>query len=96
MTAMGGDGGWRRLSTRMLLIHPVQELPRALPALIGVVAAGGSGERRELWAALGVAIPVGLGLLRWFTTRYRVTADRVEVQQGLFRRPQLVERCHRG
>jgi putative membrane protein len=80
------DGGWRRLDARMLLIHPVQEIPRALPALIGVVAAGGSGGRRELWAAAGLAITVGLGVLRWFTTRYRVTPDRVEVQQGLFRR----------
>jgi putative membrane protein len=86
VTAVGADGGWRRLSGRMLLIHPVQEIPRALPALIGVVAAGGSGGRRELWAAAGLAITIGLGMLRWFTTRYRITPDRVEVQRGLFRR----------
>jgi putative membrane protein len=51
-----------------------------------VIAAGGSGGRRELWAAAALAITVGLGMLRWFTTRYRITGDRVEVQRGLFSR----------
>jgi putative membrane protein len=86
VTAIREDGEWRRLSTRMLLIHPIQEIPRALPALIGVVAAGGSGGRRGLWAVLAVGIPIALGMLRWFTTRYRVTPDRVEVERGLFNR----------
>jgi putative membrane protein len=86
VTAVLDDGSWRRLNARMLLIHPIQEIPRAAPALIGVVAAGGSGGRRELWAAAGLAITVGLGMLRWFTTRYRITGDRVEVQRGLFSR----------
>jgi putative membrane protein len=86
VTAIGDDGGWRRLNARMLLIHPIQELPRAAPALIGVIAAGGSGGRRELWAAAGLAITIGLGMLRWFTTTYRITPDRVEVQRGLFSR----------
>jgi putative membrane protein len=86
VTAIAADGGWRRLSTRMLLIHPIQEIPRALPALIGVVAAGGNSGQRGLWAIVGVAIPVGLGMVRWFTTRYRITPDRVEVERGLFNR----------
>ena len=30
---------WRRLSPRMLLVHPVIELGRAIPALIGVFVA---------------------------------------------------------
>jgi putative membrane protein len=77
---------WQRLSQRMLLIHPVQEIPRALPALIGIFAAGSNSGNGALWALIGVAVPVGLGMTRWFTTRYRVTADRVEVRQGLFRR----------
>jgi putative membrane protein len=86
MTAVLDDGSWRRLNARMLLIHPIQEIPRAAPALIGVIAAGGSGGRRELWAAAGLAITIGLGMLRWFTTRYRITGDRVEVQRGLLSR----------
>lgn len=84
------DRTWRRLSRRMLLIHPIQELPRAFPALIGVAAAGrGSGGHPELWAIVGVVIPLALGLTRWFTTRYHVSDDRVEVRTGLVRRRQL-------
>ena len=80
------ERSWRRLSARMLLIHPIQELPRALPALVGVLAAGRGSGHGELWGVLGVVIPVGLGMIRWLTTRYRVTNDRVEVRQGLLRR----------
>jgi putative membrane protein len=85
VTAAVEEGGWRRLSARMLLIHPVQELPRAFPALIGVFAAGSRSGNGGLWAIGGVAIPIALGLVRWFTTRYRITEDRVEVRQGLLR-----------
>jgi len=77
---------WQRLSRRMLLVHPVQEIPRALPALLGVVLAGSRNGNGDLWGLVGLAITIGLGLMRWFTTRYRVTEDRVEVRQGLFRR----------
>jgi putative membrane protein len=77
---------WQRLSRRMLLVHPIQEIPRALPALLAVVVAGSRSGNGQLWALVGVGFTVGLGLTRWFTTRYRVTEDRVEVRQGLFRR----------
>jgi putative membrane protein len=77
---------WQRLSRRMLLVHPVQEIPRALPALIGVTVAGSSRGNGGLWALAGLAVTISLGLMRWFTTRYRITHDRVEVRQGLFRR----------
>ena len=77
---------WQRLSRRMLLVHPVQEIPRALPALLAVLVAGSRSGNGQLWALLGVAFTIGLGLMRWFTTRYRITEDRVEVRQGLFRR----------
>jgi putative membrane protein len=86
VTGVRDDGAWRRLSARMLLIHPIQEIPHALPALAGAVVAGGRAGHGELWATAGVAITVGLGMLRWFTTRYRITPDRVEVKQGLLRR----------
>jgi len=77
---------WQRLSRRMLLVHPIQEIPRALPALLAVIVAGSRSGNGQLWALVGVAFTVGLGLMRWFTTRYRITEDRVEVRQGLFRR----------
>jgi putative membrane protein len=87
VTAAAADpGAPRRLSRRMLLIHPVQELPRALPALIGAFVAGSVSGRGALWSAGALAITLGLALSRWFTTRYRVTEDRVEVRTGLLRR----------
>ncbi|HEX6698801.1 MAG TPA: PH domain-containing protein [Solirubrobacteraceae bacterium] len=78
-------GAWRRLDRRMLLIHPIQEIPRALPALFAVFVAGNGGGQGLLWIAVALVITLGLALSRWFTTRYRVTEDRVEVSSGLFR-----------
>jgi putative membrane protein len=79
-------GAWQRLDRRMLLIHPIQEIPRALPALFAVFIAGNGGGQGLIWIAVALAITLGLAFSRWFTTRYRVTEDRVEVTSGLFRR----------
>ena len=70
----------------MLLIHPVQEIPRALPALLAVFVAGSGSGRALLWTAAALVITLGFAFSRWFTTRYRVTDDRVEVGSGLFQR----------
>ncbi len=70
----------------MLLIHPIQEIPRALPALFAAFVAGNGGGRGLIWIAAALVITLGLAFSRWFTTRYRVTEDRVEVGSGLFRR----------
>ena len=77
---------WRRLDRRMLLIHPIQEIPRALPALLAAFVAGNGSGRGLLWSAGALVITLGFAFSRWFTTRYRVTEDRVEVSSGLFRR----------
>lgn len=76
------DDVWRRLSARMLLIHPVKEVIRFLPALIAVVIAGSSGGE-NWWGIAGAALAVGMGVLRWFTTRYRFTPDQVQLRHGL-------------
>jgi putative membrane protein len=80
---------WRRLSTRMLVVHPVVELVRALPWLIGVVLAGSRTGNGDTWGLAGVAITIGYATLRWVTTRYRITAERVQIRRGVLRR-QLV------
>jgi putative membrane protein len=80
------SAGWRRLNPRMLLLYPVQELPRALPALFGLLVAGSSQGNGQLWSFVGVAIVVGLGVLRWVTTSYRITPEQVQVRRGLLRR----------
>src|SRR4051794_4755866 len=84
----GIDPSWRRLSRRMLLVHPVQELIRALPALFGIFLAG-STSGHDWWSLISVVIVVGGGLLRWFTTTYRITPHYVQVRRGLLRRREL-------
>jgi putative membrane protein len=69
----------------MLLVHPIEELPRALPALIALIAAG-SASGHAWWTLGGLALTLAYGLSRWFTTTYRVTEDQVSVRSGLLRR----------
>ena len=80
------EAPWRRLSPRMLLVHPVQEVVRAAPALLGLLIAGSNNGHGNLWALAGVAIAIGAGTLRWFTTRFRITPEQVQVRRGLLRR----------
>lgn len=84
------DSEWRRLSTRMLLVHPVQELIRFLPALVGLLIGGrASGGNGRYWSLIGVALAVALGISRWFTTTYRVTPRQVQLRKGLLRKRSL-------
>ncbi len=81
------DEGWRRLSVRMLIVHPVQELRRAIiPLLVLIVFGRGD---RNLWPYAAVLIVVALGLIRWFTTTYRVTPTQIQVRRGLLGRSTL-------
>ncbi|GAB3199236.1 PH domain-containing protein [Nocardioides hungaricus] len=78
---------WQRLDPRMLLIHPIRELVRFLPALIALVVAGtASGGLGEWWQLAAVVVPVALGVLRYLTTAYRITPGRVELRRGLLNR----------
>lgn len=73
----------------MLAVHPVVELVRALPALIGLLVAGTRSGQGGLWGLIGVVGAVGLGTVRWFTTRYRITRHQVQLRHGLLRRREL-------
>jgi putative membrane protein len=75
--------GWQRLDPRMLLVHPVRDVGRFLPALIGVLLFGHSTNWGGWWGVVAVGVPVALGLARYLTTSYRITAGRVEVRHGL-------------
>lgn len=86
MTRADDVPDWRRLSTRMLVIHPVQVLIQSIPALAGLLIAGTTSGNGPLWGAVGAAAAVGLGLLRWVTTRYRISPEQVQVRRGLLRR----------
>ncbi|MCR1782802.1 PH domain-containing protein [Nocardioides carbamazepini] len=79
---------WQRLDPRMLLVHPVKEVGKFLPVLIGLVVAG-SASGVGPWTLLGVGVPVGLGVVRYLTTTYRITGGRVELRRGLLQRHTL-------
>ncbi|MDO9456753.1 PH domain-containing protein [Nocardioides sp.] len=76
---------WQRLDRRMLLVHPIRELVRFLPALVAIAVAG-TASGGAPWQALGVVVPVALGVLRYLTTRYRIAAGRIELRRGLLSR----------
>jgi putative membrane protein len=82
------DASWRRLSARMLLVHPVRELGRYIPALAGLVVAGRQvGDGQWWWVGpVGVVGVILLSVSRWLTTRYRITPEQVQLRTGLFQR----------
>jgi putative membrane protein len=81
--------GWRRLSPRMLLVHPVVEVGKALPAIVAALLAGHGTTGGTVWAAAITAIVAVLSIVRWFTTRFRITDKQIELHHGLFRRRTL-------
>lgn len=85
---MTGVATWERLDPRMLLVHPVIEVGRFLPVVIGLMIAGGA-SGGGLWALLGVGLPVGVGVVRYLTTTWRIEGGRVELRRGLLRRHHL-------
>ncbi len=86
---------WRRLDARMLLVHPVNEVVRFLPALIGVFLIGNSLDGDSWWHFVAVGVPVTLGLLRYATTSYRIADGQLQLRRGLLVRTQLTARLDR-
>ncbi|BBG00521.1 MULTISPECIES: PH domain-containing protein [Pseudonocardia] len=84
--APGDD--WRRLPAMMLLVAPATALVKLAPALIALLIFGaGRGSATQLWIAAGIAVlAVVAGMIRWQTTRYRITPERVELHSGLLNR----------
>jgi len=78
------EAGWERLDPRMLAVTPLRMLIRFLPVVAVVLIAGASDLDSRLYGVLAAAVLVVLaGIGRWFTTRYRVTDERVELRAGL-------------
>ncbi|NHN55649.1 PH domain-containing protein [Calidifontibacter sp. DB0510] len=88
MSSPAAQSDWRRLDSRMVLIHPVREVIRFLPALVGLLFAGGQ-VGQHWYGALGAVVPIALGVARWFTTRYRFTAQQVQLRRGLVNKTEL-------
>jgi putative membrane protein len=70
----------------MLILLPLQEMLKNAPWLIVLLIAGSGSGTGPVWGLLGLAVSVGAGTLRWFTTSYRIATDQVQVRRGLFRR----------
>ena len=68
----------------MLLVHPIRELLRFLPVLLGLLIAGSrSGGNEWWWNVLGIGVPIALGVARYLTTSFRIAEGRVELRRGL-------------
>ena len=82
------DTLWSRLSPRMLLVHPVHEVMRQIPVLIGSVVLG-SATGNPMWAVGALVLTVGYGIARWFTTTYRIEPGEVQLRAGVLQRKVL-------
>ncbi len=80
---------WTRLSDRMLFVHVATDLIRAIPALAGLLLAGSSSGHGGLWGLAGAGVAIALAVVRWFTTRYRITPSQVQLRSGLLRRKRM-------
>lgn len=85
---MSGPEPWRRLDKRMLLIHPVRELVRFVPVLLGAVVLGSQSDN-PAWSPIVAGVIVVFALTRWFTTAYRIGPDSVQLRRGLLQRRTL-------
>jgi putative membrane protein len=71
----------------MLVVGPVSGLVKLLPVAALLLLTGRRGDPTQFWIAVGLAAAlVVAGVLRWRTTRYRITDERVELHTGLLRR----------
>jgi putative membrane protein len=72
----------------MLLVHPVHEVLRQVPLLIGAVVLG-SATGNAKWSIAVLALMVVFGVARWFTTTYRIDAEQIQRREGVLQRSVL-------
>jgi putative membrane protein len=78
---------WRRLDKRMLAVTPLSNVVRLLPVAVILLVTGQGDAVSRLWVPLGIALALVVGgVVRWRTTQYRITAERVELHTGWLRR----------
>ncbi len=86
---------WQRLDARMLAVTPLRQLAGFLPVVAVVLVIGVQQDLGgRVYGLVAVVLVVVLaGALRWLTTRYRITNERVELRSGLlFRSARSVPR----
>jgi putative membrane protein len=79
---------WIRLNPRMLLVHPLRELIRYLPVIVLALIAGSVGGE-PWWVYVLSGLGIVVGVLRWFTTSYRITDAHVQIKRGILNRQLL-------
>ena len=90
------EGQWQRLDRRMLLVHPIREVLRFLPVLVGLFVFDRASNGSDVpWQLLGIAFPVALGILRYVTTSFRIGEGRIELRRGLVNKHVLSTRLER-
>ncbi len=77
------EAPWLRLSPRSLVVRPVMDLIRLLPVLLGLFYLRSRGGSANYWGLAFAAFAIVTSIVRWLTTRYRLTADRIYVRHGL-------------
>jgi putative membrane protein len=78
---------WRRLDKRMLAVTPLSNVVRLLPVAVILLLTGRGDPVARLWVPLGIALVLVIGgVVRWRTTRYRITDERVELHSGWLNR----------
>jgi putative membrane protein len=78
------DSGWQWLSPRSLIVRPVTDLIRLLPVLAGILFFGSSQGLGHYWTVVFAGLAILTSVVRWCTTRYRITAERIYLRHGLF------------
>ncbi|HZW19428.1 MAG TPA: PH domain-containing protein [Luteimonas sp.] len=81
----GGDGQARRLHPMSWLFVLLQQLRQFVVPLLVLVFLG-RGDRYQLWSLVAVGGFAIVAVWRYLTFRYRITADSVVVDSGLFER----------
>ncbi|WP_086819739.1 PH domain-containing protein [Allokutzneria sp. NRRL B-24872] len=79
------DTEWHRLNPKVMIADPLNEIASVLGVLVLILVVRGRFEL-EFWetaVALGVSGSlIAYAMVRWLTTRYRVTAKHVELHTG--------------
>ncbi|MGW7007937.1 PH domain-containing protein [Streptomyces sp. NPDC054933] len=90
---------WERLNGRLILVH-ASLLAAPLASWAATLVATGGNLNLQALITLGsllitFLVVTSIGLMRYFTTRYRITEDRIELRSGLLFRSQRAIRLDR-
>jgi putative membrane protein len=83
VSADDAEPGWRWLGPRSLIVRPVTDLIRLLPVLVGVLFFGSSRGAGSYWGFGFAAVAIVTSVVRYCTTRYRITGERIYLRRGL-------------